>query len=286
MRSPSSRKTLSNPRLKRSNAKAVAPRMGRKRKASLFVLLLLCTALATTVATLLGFQKLKAWQTLKVDKIQMEGLQRVKPDEVRLYLAEVKGQPMMDVHANELEKRLVAHPWVKWAKVERSFPSTLKVRLVEHKPKAILSAKKLYLLDEQGLPFKALEPEDEIDLPIITGIDEVSAQVDRELVQSKIELAFKAQTAFEKIDNQLLGNLNEVQIEPVVGVSLRTSQGIEAIIGHKLFEGKMQKLKELVEHISEQDRFSSTFLLTDDRVSDRVTVRLKNNSRLVATEKK
>ena len=99
-------------------------------------------------------------------------------------------------------------------------------------------------------------------------------------------MAFKAQTAFEKIENQLLGNLNEVQIEPVVGVSLRTSQGIEAIIGHKLFEGKMQKLKELVEHISEQDRFSSTFLLTDDRVSDRVTVRLKNNSRMVTRDKK
>ena len=109
-------------------------------------------------------------------------------------------------------------------------------------------------------------------------------QVERQLVQSKIDLAFKAQTAFEKNENQLLGKLNEVQIEPVVGVSLRTNKGIEAIIGHKLFEEKMVKLKELVEHLSEEDRFSSTFLLTDDRISDRVTVRLKNKSRVASKE--
>ena len=92
----------------------------------------------------------------------MDGLKRVKPDEVRLYLAHVKGQPLMDIHPHELEQRLIEHPWVKWAKVERSFPNALKVRLIEHTPKAILSAKKLYILDAHGVPFKALEADDQL----------------------------------------------------------------------------------------------------------------------------
>ena len=280
-------KKIPNSRMARSQARFKPSKSleGRKKKAGFFIALLLLTALGTTVGTLFGFQYLKDWDTLHVERIEMDGLNRVKPDEVHLYLSHVKGQPMMDIHPHELEKRMVEHPWVKWAKIERSFPNVLKVRVVEHTPRAILSARKLYILDTQGVPFKALEAEDVIDLPIITGIAEVSSEVERQLVQTKIDLAFKAQTAFEKIENQLLGKLNEVQIEPVVGVSLRTSKGIEAIIGHKLFEEKMVKLKELVEHLSEQDRFSSTFLLTDDQISDRVTVRLKNKSRVASKEK-
>ena len=141
----------------------------------------------------------------------MDKLKRVRNPMVRLYLAHVKGQPLMDIHPHELEQRLIEHPWVKWAKVERSFPNALKVRLIEHTPKAILSAKKLYILDAHGVPFKALEADDQIDLPIIE-IADVSTQVERQLVQSKIDLAFKAQTAFEKNENQLLGKLNEVPV--------------------------------------------------------------------------
>ncbi|MBL92010.1 MAG: hypothetical protein CMH56_09400 [Myxococcales bacterium] len=270
------RKTISNPRLRQATARKSTRKgpEGRKRKASLFMVLLLLSALSTTVGVLFGFQKLQTWDALHVQQIEMDGLDKVRPDEVRLYIGHVLGRPILAVHGDELEKVLLSHPWVKHAKIERKFPDTLKVRIVEHEAKAILSATKLYLLDAQGVPFKSLEAEDDLDLPLITGIDDVIIKEDRNALREKILLAFKAQSAFEKIDNQVLGFLNEIQIEPVVGVSLRTSKGIHAMLGDKSFDAKAEKLKEIVEYLPEQDRFSTTFLLTGDKVSDRVTVRM------------
>ena len=46
------------------------------------------------------------------------------------------------------------------------------------------------------------------------------------------------------------------------------------MLGEKSFDAKAEKLKEIVEYLPEQDRFSTTFLLTGDKVSDRVTVRM------------
>lgn len=237
------------------------------------MVLLFLSAISTTAGVLFGFQKMQTWDALQIQQIEMEGLVKVKPDEVRLYIGHVLGRPIMAVHGDELEQILLTHPWVKRAKVERKFPDTLLVRVIEHEAKAILSATKLYLLDDQGEPFKSLEAEDDLNLPLITGIDDVIIKEDRKALREKILLAFKAQNAFEKIDNQVIGYLNEIQIEPVVGVSLRTSKGIHAMFGDKSFDEKAEKLKEIVEYLPEQDRFSTTFLLTGDKVSDRVTVR-------------
>ena len=118
------RKSISNPRLRQAQVRTSPRSMpeGRKRKASLFMVLLFLSAISTTAGVLFGFQKMQTWDALQIQQIEMEGLVKVKPDEVRLYIGHVLGRPIMAVHGDELEQILLTHPWVKRAKVERKFP--------------------------------------------------------------------------------------------------------------------------------------------------------------------
>lgn len=74
---------------------------------------------------------------LVVENIYAEGRERTSERELAQALGPYQGSSMLAVDSDSVKQRLEALPWVRKATVSRQFPTTLLVRVEEHRPLAV-----------------------------------------------------------------------------------------------------------------------------------------------------
>jgi len=98
-----------------------------------------------------------------VERIELQGLERVAATELREALAPARGVPLVDLDVASLVGSVEAHPWVAEAAALRWPPDTLRVRVVEREPLAVTAAGEagaLHAVDRTGTAFApAAEPD-------------------------------------------------------------------------------------------------------------------------------
>ncbi|HEX6842425.1 MAG TPA: FtsQ-type POTRA domain-containing protein [Stellaceae bacterium] len=109
---------------------------------------------------------------LAVANVQVEGRERTSRAAVLDAVAVVRGTPILAVDPADAKQRLEAVPWIRSASVERRFPDTLHIRLVERQPLAFWQRHgKLVLIDRDGVTI----PTDRLDqfgnLIVLVGPD-------------------------------------------------------------------------------------------------------------------
>ena len=77
---------------------------------------------------------------------------------------------LLAIDLRELKSRLEKHPWIRSVDLEKRFPHTLLMRVEKEEPKAIVAMDGLYYVNASSKVFKALDPCDETDFPVITGV--------------------------------------------------------------------------------------------------------------------
>jgi cell division protein FtsQ len=100
----------------------------------------------------------------------------------------VLGQSGLDIQTNllamqpgEISRRLTAHPWIERAEVTRKWPSEVDIRIRERQPAALINLRGgLYYLDKKFEIIGSVAPTDDIDFPVITGLEDLTAPLDRE----------------------------------------------------------------------------------------------------------
>jgi len=89
---------------------------------------------------------------LAVGNVQVEGRGRASREAVLSAVAVARGMPILAVDPADTKQRLEAVPWIRSASVERRFPDTLHIRLVERQPLAFWQQHgKLVLIDRDGV---------------------------------------------------------------------------------------------------------------------------------------
>lgn len=70
-----------------------------------------------------------------------------------------------------IEKRLLAHPWIKGATISKRFPQTVSISVVFREPAAIVQNADgaLYYVDSDGTAFAPLNLKSNSDLPVLAG---------------------------------------------------------------------------------------------------------------------
>jgi cell division protein FtsQ len=85
----------------------------------------------------------------------------------------------VDIHSNllainpdQVRSLLESHPWIAKAEVVRNWPNRLLINLKEKNPVALLNRETgLFYLDNRGRIIAAARPPQELDLPVITGLE-------------------------------------------------------------------------------------------------------------------
>ena len=106
----------------------------------------------------------------QVKQIDITPLQHVRREELVALVGVALGDRLLSIDTDEVAARLATHPWVAAAQVKRHLPSVLHIALVERRAVAVASLSGLYLVDENGRPFKRARMDEAEGLPVLTGI--------------------------------------------------------------------------------------------------------------------
>lgn len=87
----------------------------------------------------------------RVEEVMLEGRRNESSAQIMRALGISRGAPLLSVDLASARNRLEELPWIRVASVEREFPNTVRVRIVERRPLALWQRKnELVLVDDEG----------------------------------------------------------------------------------------------------------------------------------------
>ena len=120
-----------------------------------------------------GFEKVESvmmnWTAVK--NVTIVGLKQLQRATVLSELALSPTTSLFDIQSDEVARGLETHPWIATASVNRIFPHTLSVQVVEREAAAIAQAsQQRYLIDQDGYVLEVLGKDSHPRLPILFGL--------------------------------------------------------------------------------------------------------------------
>lgn len=194
-----------------------------------------------------------------VERVVFEGAERVSAAELR-HLADVRnGDTIWSIDPAAVSARIQRHPWVASVVVERRFPATLRVEVEEAVPVALLAFEgALYHLDASGRPF-ARARTDDLDHPVLTGLDAELEQTDWRLPPTVIHDALWLLDTLDEGGLVARSEVSQIAFDPVTGfaIHLRTrppgmtphdGPGARVLVGLGDYPRQIRRLAALLSH--------------------------------------
>jgi cell division protein FtsQ len=126
---------------------------------------------AATVGAERALASTKAHPYFALREIDVDSRGRVDPKTLVAWAGLSPGMSIWSVHTAEAERRLLAHPRISAASLERTLPNQVRLRVDERRPVAILLAGRPLLVADDGVAFAALDGEATDGLPYVTGVE-------------------------------------------------------------------------------------------------------------------
>lgn len=152
-------------------------RQGQSKKfwrPAMFVTLGLVGLVSLSLALVLLYHQLLTSSTFCIkdnSNIEIVGLRRLTPEFIRQQAGLGPATNLLSLKPAQVERALLAHPWIARAELTRKWPHRVKLRIKEREPVALVQMGELYYVDRQGSLFKPLSPGDPHDFPVITGLN-------------------------------------------------------------------------------------------------------------------
>ncbi|MEL6181219.1 MAG: FtsQ-type POTRA domain-containing protein [Myxococcota bacterium] len=169
------------------------------------------------------------------------------------------------------EANLLQLPWIKAAHVERGLPSRLKVQVEERTIGGLVLMDRLYLTDQQGVPFKLLEHEVDLDRAVVTGDFEPGRLTPED--HGRIKVAFGLMEAYREAGLDRYDRLSEVHVDPLLGFALVTERRrCRVLLGEGQMPARLRRLEDVFEVLEQRGIAARTIRLDSERFLDRVAI--------------
>lgn len=188
---------------------------------------------------------------IRLEQVEVLGVDEELRNEL-LEMAQLNHEhSLLAVNLNGVKERLEQHPWVRLVEVEKSFPHALIIRIEKQEPWALALAGKLHYMNRLGDLFKEVMPDDQIDLPVITGLSESEKERAKQL-----KVAVQVLNLFDSEESPWdLAHLCEVHVKEDGTLFLYVSfvPGQIRLKAVDMAE-KMRELKRVVDHLASTGR--------------------------------
>lgn len=207
-----------------------------------------------------------------VEQIRVEQQVRVSEGDI-LAASDIEiGDSLFDLELHMIGRKIEEHPWIARAEVERAFPDQVVIRVVEREPRAIIDLDYLYYVDKSGDVFKMLEAGDELDYPVITGIDRQYLLDNPDQTQDSLNLALALMNQLEARPLFNLDDVSEIHFDQQDGLIMHTRiGGVPVRMGKQGFELKLNRLEAIYQDL--EPRLLALKYI-DLNVTDRVIVKV------------
>ena len=134
---------------------------------------------------------------MTLDNVYLEGQQNIEVSEVLTFFDRFIGEPILSIPIHKFQKEIEALEWVRYAMIERQFPNTIHVHIIERKPLALWQYKKEQaLIDREGKKIEGADLNKFRYLVLLVGEDVPDhANTLLEVLYTKPEFAKKVSSA-------------------------------------------------------------------------------------------
>ncbi len=168
------------------------------------------------------------WQSpfFQVNDVQVQGTERISADTI-VQRSGLLGQQMFTADLATAQEELYFLPLVSSVRIERKWPDTVRIVVVERQPWGIWEqAGVRYTIDREGVVLGAIPPPG--DVPVIRGSERTSLlQGDRVSYQA----VDAAAEIYDRLPRQLGTTVTEVAYVAGKGVQVTTADGQVALLG-------------------------------------------------------
>jgi len=246
-------KTNSTKRWKKSGA-SPRRRDGKRTLVSGRGRYLLAFLLAVVVLHYIGMpvvEKIKAHSVFTVRHVLVEGADYLDTEKVIETAAIPMGENVFEIDFTEISRHLKQEYAAEEFAIFRRLPDTITVRVTEREPVALLNVKDIIGVDAEGVPLPHIGATMVETLPIVTGIDTVTALTDS-TVKSRLIAGLQLLGRISDESPAVYNRISEVDVSTMseMGITL-IDNGLEVIIGSDNWARKMPVLERVVTRISE-----------------------------------
>jgi cell division protein FtsQ len=183
-----------------------------------------------------------------INNIEIEGAKRLSPSVLLQQARLGPGLNLLAVRPGQVERALMAHPWIAKAEVSRKWPNSLHLKIQERDPVALVQmGEELLYMDRQGMIFKPLSPGDPHNFPVITGLTPEQFRHAAGDLPEVVAQAFNLMEVLKKTPPPLnLENISEIHADLEQGFTLYANGvGVALDLGFKDYSEKLQKFAQL-----------------------------------------
>jgi cell division protein FtsQ len=208
----------------------------------------------------------------EIKETSVRGLKELTEKDILTLAAIPQRQNLLSVNTDTLVKRISANPWVKIIYVGRELPGRLVLEVRERTPVAMVKqASDFYLMDNEGFVFKKLGKTDDVDLPIITGVNGNEKEKSKLLLGTLGLLKMLSDSSAYSY----LGAISEVNVDDVFGLSLLTDTGLRLKLGIGDYDNKLRQLNVVMADL-EKRGLRKGYICADVCDVTKITIQRKN----------
>ena len=147
-----------------------------------------------------GYRFVTTSSRFAITTFEVNGNKVLSDEQIVAALPARVGDNVFATDLDQLVGDLRGNPWIASVEARRVLPHTIVVDVREHEATALVQLGGLYLVDEQGHPFKRAElgSEDGAGLPIVTGLDRTTYVANPEATAGQIRSALGALEAWRE----------------------------------------------------------------------------------------
>jgi cell division protein FtsQ len=212
-----------------------------------------------------------------IERVDVQGLGRLTSEEVARQAGVQTGKNIFAMDTEHAERALLANPWIRSARVTRELPRHVRIDIVEHDARAVVSiGTELYLVTRAGIPFKPLADSDPYDIPMITGISQTNLARDRAREIERIALALEVLGQYERLPVAHAFAPQEVHLDADGAVTLVIGrQGVSLRLGKGPWLMKLRMAERVLQKVQRQGKVPGILFLDNDAHPERVVVRMR-----------
>jgi len=178
-------------------------------------------------------------------EVRVAPTERVSRDEILSLAGVAEGDQLLAIDTDAVAARVAIHPWVASARVRRELPSALAIDVTERRAAAVAVLGNLYLIGDNGRPFKRATLEEAEGLVLLTGLTRTQYATFGDASEAAYREALKTYDAYRAVGAEQPARppLSEIHIDPRYGFSLVFDEGGgEVRLGRGDYPDKLERL--------------------------------------------
>ncbi|GAB4301028.1 MAG: hypothetical protein Kow0090_16550 [Myxococcota bacterium] len=234
-------------------------------------------AFIVAVSVICFWRWISTTESLSLKRIEIHGNERATDDEIVTLSGLVYGENLLQIDLGLVARRISAHPWISYVEIIPAPPDALKITVTEFEPSAFIELDGIYVVSKDAKVFKRLLPYDELDFPVITGLEREKFRDDPSAARVNIKKALNVISEYSNLGLDKYDKISEVNFSTAGEISIVTAEDASRILLSRTepLREQLGRLKETFAYLKLWNRSAEKIILDLGRRTDRVALKLK-----------